>query len=78
MDNNRRKFLKIILIGGGTILVGKVFGPLFLRFLDGSYTKTNSSTTKTNSTDFQVVQNNRRLSIYDNSGEEIFQIDDGA
>jgi len=77
VNENRRKFIKLVLIGGGTILVGKVFSPLLLRFLDSSSTKT-QPTAKTNSGDFQVVENKNRFSIYDNSGEEIFQIDNEA
>jgi len=39
MDENRRKFLKIIFIGSGALLMEKVLGPLFSRFLDSSYFK---------------------------------------
>lgn len=76
MDTNRRKFLKIILIGSGTFLVGKVLGPMFLRFLDSPPAKTDSlPKTKTSFENFQVVENEKKLSIFDNLGEEIFQID---
>ena len=77
MDKNRRNFLKIILVGSGTLLAGKVLGPLSSKFLDGSFNKTDSST-KNDFRDFQIVENEKILSVYDNSGEEIFQIDNEA
>jgi hypothetical protein len=71
MDKDRRKFLKIILIGSGTLLAGKVLGPLFSSLLD-------DSSTKNDSTAFKVSEDEKNLSIYDSSGEEIFQIDKEA
>lgn len=76
MNEDRRKFLKIVLIGGTSFIVGKILGPLFSRFLGSLPAEANSS--KVHSTEFHVVENQKRLSIYDNSGEEIFQIDKGA
>jgi hypothetical protein len=83
MDKERRTFLKIILIGGGTLLAGKVLGPLFSGRVNDSFTKIDSSAKlnppeENNHRSFRVVENERVLSIYDNSGEEIFQIDKGA
>lgn len=78
VDNNRRRFLKIILIGSGTLVVGKVLGPFLPRFFNVSSTEASSPLTKTDSSAFRVVENKKVLSIYDNSGEEIFQIDKGA
>ena len=77
MDENRRKFLKIIFIGSGALLMEKVLGPLFSRFLDSSSAKTGSSD-KTSFRDFRVVENKIGLSVFDNSGKEIFQIDNEA
>lgn len=68
MDIDRRNFLKIILIGSGALLVEKVLGPLFSEFSDNSSTKNNSTT-------FQVIEDKKSLSIYDSSGEEVLQID---
>ena len=68
MDESRRKFLKIILIGSGTLVVGKIFDPLFSKFLDNSSTKSEPQA-------FKVVENKKILSIYDTSGEEVLQID---
>lgn len=73
MDKDRRKFLKILLIGSGTLLVGKLFGPLFSRFFDGSFAKTNSL--KTSLATFRVDENKKKLSVYDDFGEEVLQID---
>lgn len=68
MDNNRRQFLKIILIGSGTFIAGKILGPL----LSGSSRIVSS---KNNSSAFNVLENEQFLSIYDGSGEEVLQID---
>lgn len=75
MDKNRRTFLKILLIGGGTLLVGKVFGPILLKLLDKSGTTSKLVTAQADPKDFRIVEHKERLSIYDNSGEEVFQID---
>lgn len=77
MNKNRRKFLKIIFIGSGALLMEKVLGPLFSTFLDDSSAKTDSLN-KTSFKDFQVVENKKNLSVYDSSGEEVLQIDKGV
>lgn len=77
MNENRRKFLKIIFIGSGVLLAEKVLGPMFSKFLDGSSAKTDSSN-KTSFKDFQVVEDKKGLSVYDSTGEEILQIDNKA
>ncbi len=76
MDNNRRKFLKIILIGGGAFVVGKILNPLFSKFSDSPLAKSDLSIKHEAST-FKVIEDKKSLSIYDASGEEIFQIDKG-
>lgn len=76
MDGNRRKFLKIILVGSGVFLAEKVLSPLFSRFLDDSSVKNNPSD-KIDFKDFRVVEDKKGLSICNNSGEEILQIDKG-
>ena len=73
MDKERRKFIKVLLIGGTSFIVGKTLGPLFSRFFEA--TPANS---KNESTAFNIIQNNKKLSIFDDSGEEIFQIDNSA
>jgi hypothetical protein len=77
VDKNRRKFIKIVLIGSASFIVGKILGPLFSRSLDNPFAKTNLPV-KTKSGTFRIVENKKILSVYDNSGEEIFQIDKGA
>ena len=77
VNENRRKFLKIIFIGSGALLMEKVLGPWFSRFLDSSSAKTGSSD-KTSFRDFRIVENKKSLSFFDSSGKEIFQIDNEA
>ena len=72
MNKDRRKFLQVILIGSGTLLMGKVLGPLFSSLFNDPFTQTK---TKTDPGVFKIVENKKRLSIFDDSGEEIFQID---
>lgn len=71
MDTKRRKFLKVLLIGTASFIVGKISGPLLSGFFGDSFSKSESTL-------FRVVENKKRLSVYDDSGEEIFQIDKGA
>lgn len=66
-----------MLLGSGAFVVEKFLGPLFSRFSNSSSAKTDS-VNKAGSRDFRVVENNKGLSIYDSSGEEILQIDKGA
>ncbi|MGD0977362.1 MAG: hypothetical protein ABR875_03670 [Minisyncoccia bacterium] len=79
MDKNRRKFLKILLIGSGTFLVVRIFGPLFSKFLNTSLAKNEplQHIGDNNSTAFRVVNGQKSFSVYDESGEEILQIDKG-
>jgi len=72
VDKNRRNFLKILLIGSGVLVVGKILSPLLSRSLNGS---SPGPAAQNNLRAFRVVENKKILSIYDNSGEEIFQID---
>jgi len=67
VDNNRRQFLKILLVGGSTLVVGKVLGPLF----SGSVTVM----PKKNLSPFHVSDTTGSFSVYDDTGEEILQID---
>jgi hypothetical protein len=83
MDTERRNFLKIILIGSGTLLAGKVMGPLFSGRLQNTFdqdasSEKNNLLAEKSSSSFKIVENEKMLSIYDISGEEIFQIDKGA
>lgn len=80
MDKERRNFLKIILIGSGTLFAGRVLGPLFSKCMENPIVRIaprekSSPQPKTIASAFKIVENEKRLSIYDSSGEEIFQID---
>jgi hypothetical protein len=79
MDKERRNFLKIILIGSGTLLAGRVLGPLFSKCAESVPVRLTrekpAPPPQTISSAFKIVENDKRLSIYDNHGEEIFQID---
>lgn len=72
MDKSRRKFLKLIFIGSGTFIMGKILSPLFSKSFAKSLDRPLAEKERPN---FQVVENKKTLSIYDNSGEEILQID---
>ncbi|MCX6702766.1 MAG: hypothetical protein NTW60_02775 [Candidatus Wolfebacteria bacterium] len=74
MDISRRKFLKLIFVGSGAFLLEKVMGPLFSKFLDNSSVQTNPPA-KTNFRNFKITEDSQILSVYDSSGEEVFQID---
>ena len=79
MNEGRRKFLKVMLIGSGALLAEKILSPLFSFFSDDSSVKNKTdSSSKTGLKNFQVIDNKKFLSVYDNSGEEIFQIDKEA
>lgn len=76
MNQDRRNFLKIILIGSGAFLVQGIVGPLYSRLFGDSSEKTDSSNEIGNSFEnFRIVRNNDGLSIFDKAGQEIFQID---
>lgn len=77
IDKNRRRLLTVMLIGSGTFLVEKVLSPLFSGFLGDSPVRINPPD-KTSFGNFKIVENNKGLSIYDSSGEEVFQIDKEA
>jgi hypothetical protein len=66
-----------MLIGSGTILVGRVLGPFLSKFVDDSPIRTNYLA-GANSKNFRIDENKKVMSIYDSSGEEIFQIDKEA
>lgn len=77
MNENRRKFLKTVLVGGGVVLAQKILGPVLHGLTSNPPAKANSSD-KGDFANFKVVKGGKGLSIYDSSGEEIFQVDDEA
>jgi hypothetical protein len=70
VDQNRRKFLKIILFGGGAYVAGKVLGPLFPRSLDSLLAEKKTG-------QFKMIEDQKVLAIFDDSGEEVLHIDKG-
>lgn len=80
MNEDRRKFLKTILVGGGVILAQKILGPVLHGLATNQPAKINppKKTADSNFNNFKVVKAKGGLTIYDPAGEEIFQIDDGA
>lgn len=84
MDKDRRQFLKILIVGGGTLLAGKILSPLISLFSDVDK-KPEDTPGASMGVDrqnpakaFRVVEDAKILSIYDEAGEEIFQIDKSA
>jgi hypothetical protein len=78
VDKSRRKFLKIMLIGSGTIIAGRVLGPVLSRFLDDSPASKAGSLSSGVVKNFKINEDKKVLSVYDSSGEEILQIDKEA
>jgi hypothetical protein len=74
VDKNRRKFIKVMLIGGASFITGKILAPL----LSKSLNNLDSPRAQNDPVTFNIVENKKTLSVYDNSGEEIFQIDNNA
>jgi hypothetical protein len=68
MDNKRRKFLKILFIGGGFGLLVKFFGIDLFKLISGSQSIENLG-------NFQVSKNGDNMIFFDKKGKEIFIID---
>jgi hypothetical protein len=77
VNESRRKFLKIIFVGSGAVLMERIFGPLYSKFFSDTSAKGDSSA-KAVPDNFKVAKNGDGLAIYDSAGEEIFQIDNEA
>lgn len=77
IDKNRRKFLTVMLLGSGAFVAEKILTPLLSKFLNDSPQKPTASI-KTDLGGFKVTENKKVLSVFDSSGEEIFQIDKEA
>ncbi len=67
MNKNRRKFLKLVLIGSTAFVAGKVFGPFITKFSSTSQAKASSA--------FRVDEDDQSFLIYDDTGAEVLQID---
>ena len=73
MDTERRKFLKTIFAVGAFLVVRKIVPPLFLK----DPAPRPPRRTKAGEA-FKVVEGAEIVSVRDESGEEIFQIDNEA
>jgi hypothetical protein len=70
INKNRRNLLKFLLIGSGALLLGKVFGPGFLKFFSGPKEEHDFG-------NFRVTEDKKELIISDRTGEEILIVDKG-
>lgn len=70
VDKKRRNLIKILALGGGALLFGKILGPTLSKFLD-------EPSVENNFINFRTVENKKGLTIYDKTGEEIFTMDNG-
>lgn len=79
MDANRRNFLKVMLLGSGVLMAEKFFGPLFPGFFVDSAARTGSEkkqlAVSASHNAFRIVEDGGTVSVYDDLGEEILQID---
>jgi len=68
VKNKRRNFLKFLAVGGGAFLLGRALSSL-----------PNSLVEKTTNTadfkNFKFVETNKKLTLYDRSGEEIIIVE---
>lgn len=64
----------MMLVGSGAFLAERILSPLLSMFTNDSSAK-RDLLNKSDPEDFKVVENKNNLSIYDNSGVEILQID---
>lgn len=69
MNKNRRNFVKILLIGGGALLVGKIFGSRVFDFLS------RGPKTVRDFENFRISEDNKELVISNQNGEEVFIIE---
>lgn len=83
MNTHRRKFLKIVLIGSASFVVGRIFGPIVSGVTKLTENTENTggrndkieSLSQTDPGSFKVIEDKNFFSVYDESGEEVFQVD---
>ena len=68
VNKKRRNFLKVLLLGGGTLVAGRVLGPKILDFLYGPPVVKDFK-------QFNVTETREKFVISTKSGEEIFVMD---
>ncbi len=69
LNKQRRNFLKVILIAGGTLVAGRILGPKVLDFLYGPPVEKDFK-------QFKVTETRNKFVISSKDGEEIFIMDD--
>lgn len=74
MNRNRRRLLKILVIGGGVGLFAKFFGESSLNLLTG---RNNDVIDAAHLTNFQIKESEDGMTVYSKKGEELFVIDNG-
>jgi hypothetical protein len=70
MDKKRRNFLKILIIGGGVFIGGKIIGPRVLEYFSAP-----PIVAEKDFGNFKVSDDKKELIISDSQGEEILIID---
>jgi hypothetical protein len=67
LNKNRRNFLKLLFVGIGSFLLGKVFGSFFSKSSCREFEKDFG--------EFRVEEDKKELVVYDRSGEKILIVD---
>lgn len=67
MNKNRRSFLKLLFLGGGALLLVKLFGSRLQDLFSGRVEKTLG--------DFRTTEDKKSLVVYDRTGAEVLIID---
>lgn len=65
----RRDMLKFLFVGGGAFVLGKLFGSAMELFTE------EKPILEKNLENFKLVETERRLSLFDKSGEAILEVD---
>ena len=73
INQNRRRFLKFLAVGGGAGLLGSIFGSSVWDFFTG---RTSDTIDQKNFVGFRIVQEGKILKVFSKKGEPIFIIDD--
>lgn len=70
--SQRRSFLKYMLLGGGVLMIGKLFGPS-LNLFAGAEEKSPLAFKN-----FHIIEKGKDLQFFDKGGNEIFTLDKTA
>ena len=75
MNQNRRKLLKILAIGGGVGLFAKFFGTSTIDLITG---RNEDAIDPGNLNNFKIKESGEGMTVYSKDGEELFVIDNGS